>query len=161
MDPALFRRVLGHLPTGVTVITAHHESGPVGMSSNSVTSVSLAPPLLLFCAALDSETWPKIRETGRFCVNVFASHHEDFARRFARRGVDRFELVAIHPRSAGPGLDDAVAWIDCEIAEIHPGGDHSIVVGAVVEVEARPDTDPLVFFRGVYGSFAPPGSRDN
>jgi 3-hydroxy-9,10-secoandrosta-1,3,5(10)-triene-9,17-dione monooxygenase reductase component len=70
-----FRQVLGHLPTGVTVITAWAEHEPTGMAANSVTSVSLDPPLVLFCPAKSSTTWPHIRQSGRFCVNVMAGHH--------------------------------------------------------------------------------------
>ena len=150
-----FRQVLGYLPTGVTVVTAHHPDGPVAMSANSVTSVSLDPPLILFCPAKSSTTWPKIRQSGRFCVNVFAAHHEEYSRRFAARGVDRFAGVAWHERPAGPALDDAVAWVECTIDAVYPAGDHLIVVGAVDELDVRADADdPLVFFRGRYGSFA-------
>ena len=156
VDPERFRRVLGHLPTGVTVVTAHHPDGPVAMSANSVTSVSLDPPLILFCPAKSSTSWPRIRESGRFCVNVFAAHHEEASRRFAARGVDRFAGVAWHARPSGPALDDAVAWIECTIDAEHEAGDHLIVVGAVDEFDLRAgESDPLVFFRGRYGSFSP------
>jgi 3-hydroxy-9,10-secoandrosta-1,3,5(10)-triene-9,17-dione monooxygenase reductase component len=157
LDSEQFRHALGHLPTGVTVVTAHHAEGPVGMSSNSVTSVSLDPPLILFCPARTSTTWPKIHEAGSFCVNVFAAHHEEASRQFSRVGVDRFAGVAWHDRSTGPALDDAVAWIECDIHAEHDGGDHLIVVGAVRRLEVREgDIEPLVFFRGQYGSFAEP-----
>jgi 3-hydroxy-9,10-secoandrosta-1,3,5(10)-triene-9,17-dione monooxygenase reductase component len=155
IEPDLFRRVLGHLPTGVAVITAHHRSGRVGMAANSLTSVSLEPPLILVCPAKCSETWPLIRETGRFCVNVMARHHEESVRRFARRGVDRFDSSPCHDRPAGPALDDAVAWIDCHIHDEHDAGDHTIVLCAVSALEAAKDVMPLVFFRGGYGTFAP------
>ena len=156
IDPARFRRVLGQLPTGVTVVTAHHPDGPVAMSANSVTSVSLDPPLILFCPAKSSTSWPKIRASGRFCVNVFAAHHAEAARRFAAQGVDRFAGIAWHPRPSGPALDDAVAWIECTNDAEHEAGDHLIVVGAVDEVDIRDgEADPLVFFRGRYGSFSP------
>jgi 3-hydroxy-9,10-secoandrosta-1,3,5(10)-triene-9,17-dione monooxygenase reductase component len=150
-----FRQVLGHLPTGVTVVTANAPSGPVAMSANSVTSVSLRPPLILFCPAKSSTTWPGIRGSGGFCVNVFAAHHEEYSRRFAERGVDRFSGVAWHQRPTGPALDDAVAWIECLIDAQHDAGDHLIVVGRVERMEVREgDTEPLVFYRGRYGSFA-------
>jgi 3-hydroxy-9,10-secoandrosta-1,3,5(10)-triene-9,17-dione monooxygenase reductase component len=131
IEPDRFRLVLGHLPTGVTVVTAHHPGGPVAMSANSVTSVSLQPPLILFCPAKSSTSWPLIRESGRFCG------------------------VAWHARASGPALDDAVAWIECTIDAVHEGGDHLIVVGAVDRLDVREgEADPLVFFRGRYGSFA-------
>jgi 3-hydroxy-9,10-secoandrosta-1,3,5(10)-triene-9,17-dione monooxygenase reductase component len=155
IDSERFRQVLGHLPTGVTVVTAHHRDGPVDMSANSVTSVSLDPPLILFCPAKSSTSWPRIREGGRFCVNVFAVHHEEFSRRFAARGVDRFAGVAWHERPSGPALDDAVAWIECTIDAVHEAGDHVIVVGAVDGLDIREgDASPLLFFRGQYGSFS-------
>jgi len=157
---ARFRQVLGHLPTGVTVVTAYDRGDPVGMSSNSITSVSLNPPLILFCPARTSTTWPRIRESGRFCVNIFAAHHEEASRQFSRTGVDRFTGVSWHKRPSGPALDDAVAWIECAIDAIHDGGDHLIVVAAVQRLEVREGpVEPLVFFRGRYGSFSSPEVR--
>jgi 3-hydroxy-9,10-secoandrosta-1,3,5(10)-triene-9,17-dione monooxygenase reductase component len=155
IEPAAFRRVLGHLPTGVTVITADHSDGPVGMACNSVTSVSLQPPLISFCPARTSETWPALRAAGRFCVNVMADHHEQATRAFARKDVDRFAGVSHHSRIGGPALDDAVAWLDCEIHAEHDAGDHMIVVARVVAMEARNGAEPLMFFRGTYGTFTP------
>jgi 3-hydroxy-9,10-secoandrosta-1,3,5(10)-triene-9,17-dione monooxygenase reductase component len=155
MEPATFRKVLGHLPTGVTVITADHADGPVGMACNSVTSVSLQPPLIAFCPARASETWPAVCAAGRFCVNVMAHHHEEATRAFARKGVDRFSGITHHARRGGPALDDAVAWLDCEIRAEHAAGDHLIVVAEVVDLAARSDAAPLVFFRGRYGTFMP------
>lgn len=155
LTPERFRRVLGHLPTGVTVITAHGAYGPTGMSVNSVTSLSLEPPLLLVCPARSSSTWPGIRASGRFCVNVMATDQERLCRRFATKGIDRFAGVSWHDRLPGPGLDDAVAWIDCELVEEHDGGDHTIAVGLVVTSEVADHATPLVFFRGGYGTFSP------
>ncbi len=153
-DPSHFRQVLGHLPTGVTVVTAFGEE-PVGMAANSVTSVSLQPPLLLICPARTSTTWPLLREAGRFCVNVLAHGHEEVSRQFAASGVDRFAGVAWHERRAGPALDEAVAWIDCEIDAEHPAGDHTIVIAKVLDLDVSGAYRPLVFFGGRYGTFAP------
>lgn len=155
IDPTIFRRVLGNLPTGVTVITAEHADGPVGMACNSVTSVSLEPPLISFCPARTSETWPTLQAAGKLCVSVMARHHAEATRAFARKGVDRFAGVSHHRRPCGPALDDAVAWLDCKIHAVHEAGDHLIVVAKVVALEARADASPLVFFRGAYGTFAP------
>lgn len=153
IDPDHFREVLGHLPTGVTVIAAETADGPAGMAANSVTSVSLDPPLILFCPARSSTTWPGIRDAGTFCVNVMAEHQADATRRFAEKGVDRFECVSYAPRGAGLGLADAVAWIECEMQNEHEAGDHTIAVARVLAIEASPDSGPLVFFKGRYGSF--------
>jgi 3-hydroxy-9,10-secoandrosta-1,3,5(10)-triene-9,17-dione monooxygenase reductase component len=154
-DPLQFRQVLSHLPTGVTVVTAHGAAGPTGMAANSVTSVSLDPPLILFCPARTSATWPEIRDSGAFCVNVMASHHEALTRRFSLKGLDRFEGVSWDERSTGPALSDAVAWIDCRIINEIATGDHTVVIGAVIAMEARPEVEPLIVFRGSYGSFRP------
>jgi len=155
IDSERFRYVLGHLPTGVTVVTAHHPDGPAAMSANSVTSGSRDPPLILFCPVKSSTTWPRIHESGKFCVNVFAAHHEEVSRRFSQRGVDRFAGVTWHDRPSGPALDDAIAWIDCAIDAQHEAGDHLIVVGAVTSLEVREgELSPLVFYQGRYGSFA-------
>ncbi|MFN8218394.1 MAG: flavin reductase family protein [Solirubrobacterales bacterium] len=158
ITPTHFREVLAHLPTGVTVITAYCERGPIGMAANSVTSVSLEPPLILLCPAHTSTTWPNIRSAGEFCVNVMAAHHEELTRCFASRGVDRFDGVAYENRPTGPALSDAVAWIECRLEAEHEAGDHTIVVARVVAVEAVvTDVEPLVFFRGSYGSFGSVG----
>ncbi len=153
VSPHRFRHVLGHLPTGVTVITAFGAGGPVGMAANSVTSVSLDPPLILLCPARSSTTWPAIRAAGRFCVNVMAEHHEAVTRQFAAPGADRYAGVPHRAGEAGPALENALAWIDCRVREEHAGGDHTIVVADVLAVAATAADAPLVFFRGRYGRF--------
>lgn len=150
-----FRDVLGHLPTGVAVLCADTPGGPVGMACNSLASVSLDPPLISVCPARTSTTWPDIAAQRRFCVSVLASDHEEACRGFARRGHDRFAGVEVVPRAGGPGVADAIAWLDCEIHDEHEAGDHLIVVARVLELEARDDgRGPLIFYRGAYGSFA-------
>jgi 3-hydroxy-9,10-secoandrosta-1,3,5(10)-triene-9,17-dione monooxygenase reductase component len=151
-----FRHVLGHLPTGVTVVTAHARQRPVGMAANSVSSLSLDPPMILVCPAKSSTTWPQIRETGSFCVNVMAGHHERITRQFALKGADRFAGVPTTDRATGPALNDAVAWIECRLRDEYDGGDHTIVVADVLAIDAAEQAVPLVFFRGRYGSFAAP-----
>jgi len=153
LDGRAFREVLAHLPTGVAVITAHAGGLAVGMAANSVTSVSLEPPLILFCPAKSSTTWPGIRSTGAFCVNVMAHNHDQLVRRFSQSGIDRFHGVSYERRPTGPGLRDAVAWIECHVEAEHDAGDHTIVVARVAAIEAAGDVEPLVFFRGGYGSF--------
>lgn len=152
MTPVSFRRVLACLPTAVTVVTSFGRDGPVGMTANSVTSVSLEPPLILVCPAKSSTTWPFIQESGRFCINVLADQHECLGRRFALRVGDRFKGVSWHPRAAGPGIEGAVAWIDAELVDEYDAGDHTIAVGHVMALAAAMAIRPLVFFRGQYGS---------
>lgn len=161
VDGAAMRRVLGHFATGVTVVTARVPSGPggeggrpVGMVANSFTSVSLQPPLVLFCAGAESETWPQIRTADRFCVNVLGHHQRELAVSFARKGSDRYEGVELVERADGPPrLAGAIAHVDCRIAAEHPGGDHTIVVGEVLELAVADEDvaaleEPLIFYRG-------------
>lgn len=153
-DTTTFRRVLGRLPTGVAVITAVGPDGvPVGMTCNSFTSVSLDPPLVLFCVARVSRTWPHLQAAGVFCVNVLASHHDAVSDRFASRVGDRFAGARWVTRPAGMGLLDAISWIDCTIVSEYDGGDHVIVVGRVLELQNLDDeSQPLIFHRGEYGT---------
>ena len=148
-----FRRVLGHFPTGVTVITAYGEDGPVGMTANSFTAVSLDPPLVLVCPGRSSTTWPRIRAARRFCANVLAHGQADICRRFAQPSEDRFAGIGWHDRATGPALDEAVAWIDCEIDAEHGAGDHEIVVAEVDAIASAETAEPLVFLRGRFGRF--------
>lgn len=146
--------MLGHYTTGVTVVTAETPEGPVGMACNSMTAVSLDPPLVLLCAARTSSTWPLIEATGRFVVNVMADDQAEVAQNFSRKGADRFASVGTHRRENGIGIDDAIAWIECEIDTTHAAGDHTIVIGRVLCLEAPQDRNPLAFYRGKFGSFA-------
>lgn len=151
-----FRRVLGHLPTGVVVVASRGADQAVGMAVNSITSVSLQPRLVSICAAKSSSTWPLIRRAGRYCISILAEHHEDASRQFSGSG-DRFAGLGWHDRPGGPALDDAVAWLDCELYAEYAAGDHTIAVGSVVSLDAADDRRALVFFRGQYGQFVPNG----
>ena len=156
-DGAHFRQVLGHLPTGVTVITADGAEGPVGLAIGSFTSVSLDPPLVAFCPDKRSSSWPKIREVGAFCVNVLGDDQELVCRTFASKGADKFQGIGWEPAGSGsPKLAGVLAWIDCTIEAVHDAGDHEICVGRVTEMDVGAGTaGPLVFYRGGYGRFEP------
>lgn len=154
LDPLRLREAFSHLPTGVTLVTATTPEGPVGMAVNSFTSVSLDPPLALICPARTSSTWPSIRAAGRFCVNVLAAQHAELARRFAARGVDRFQDVDYELRAGAPVLPDALAWLACEIEHEHDAGDHTIVVARISDLGVLGDADPLVFYRREFGTYA-------
>jgi flavin reductase (DIM6/NTAB) family NADH-FMN oxidoreductase RutF len=154
-DGAKFRQVLGHFPTGVTVVTAMHDGGPVGLAVGSFASLSLDPPLVLFCPGSQSSSWPKIREAGVFCVNILGADQEHVCRVFATKEPDKFTTVGWSPTVAtgSPRIHDVLAWIDCEVEQIIPGGDHDIVVGRVRDLDSSDTHGPLVFFRGGYGRF--------
>jgi 3-hydroxy-9,10-secoandrosta-1,3,5(10)-triene-9,17-dione monooxygenase reductase component len=154
-DEARFRQVLGHFPTGVTVITAASEAGPVGLCVGSFASVSLAPPLVMFCAGKSSSSYPHIEAAGHYCVNVLAEDQEDVARVFAAKGDDKFSGIGWRPSVAtrAPVLHGVLAWIDCTIEAVHDAGDHWIVVGRVLDLEIGHEGGPLVFFRGGFGRY--------
>src|SRR4051812_6550519 len=113
-DSATFRKVLGHFPTGVTVITAETHGTPVGFTIGSFTSVSLDPPLVGFLPGKASMTWPDIEKAGRFCVNVLAADQGELCWRFARETDGKFDDLRWRPSPHGsPIIEGAVAWIDC------------------------------------------------
>lgn len=160
MDARELRRVFGLFTTGVTVVTAVNPGPePVGVTANSVTSVSLDPPLVGFLPMVSSDRWHKIRASGAFCVNVLGHAHGDLCWQFAKSSIERpFEGVAWHPSeiTGSPVLDEAIAHMDCTIAEVVDAGDHHFVMGRVVELgHADADTEPvpLLFYRGGLGRF--------
>ena len=153
-DSAKYRQVLGHFPTGVTVITAVVDGAPAGMAVGSFASLSLEPPQVLFCAAHSSTTWPKIKQAGSFCVNILAEDQEDVCRVFASKGEDKFAEIGWKRSGTGsPLLEGVMAYIDCDIETIVASGDHDVVVGAVRDLEVLHEGGPLLFFRGGYGRF--------
>jgi flavin reductase (DIM6/NTAB) family NADH-FMN oxidoreductase RutF len=155
VDPALFRQVLGHFPTGVTVITAARDGEPVGLAVGSFASLSLDPPLVLFCPSNTSASWPKIQETGSFCVNILSADQEHICRVFASKAEEKFKGLGWKAAAAtgSPIIEGVIAWIDCSIDQVIEGGDHWIVVGRVLELDVDDKGGPLVFFRGGYGRF--------
>jgi 3-hydroxy-9,10-secoandrosta-1,3,5(10)-triene-9,17-dione monooxygenase reductase component len=153
-DPATFRTVLGHFATGVTIVTATDDGEPVGMACNSFTSLSLEPPLVLFCAAKASTTWPRIQAVGKWCANVIGEDDEELCRLFAQKDADRFARTAFHPGVSGaPILDRTLAFVDCVTEAEYDAGDHVIVVGRVLELGYAAGGKPLLFYRGGYGRF--------
>ncbi len=158
-DSREFRDVLGHFATGVTVVTGMSDGVPLGLAANAFSSVSLDPPLVLVCIAASSETWPQIRKTGAFAVNVLGEHQEEVSRRFGRKHPDRFGSIAWQAGETGsPVFPDALAWIDCVIDAEHSAGDHIVVIGRVVALARQPGGGrPLLFFQGTYGRLEPLG----
>lgn len=153
-DGATFRNVLGHFPTGVTVITAMGSAGPVGLAVGSFSSVSLEPPMVMFCPGNQSSSWPGIQAAGVFCANVLADDQKNISAIFASKSQDKFADISWTTKVTGsPVLNAAQAWIDCEIVEAIEAGDHWIVLGRVLALEANTDKTPLLFYRGGYGSY--------
>ena len=155
IDSARYRQVLGHFPTGVTVVTAATDDGPVGLCVGSFTSVSLDPPLVAFFAAKTSTTYPRIEASGQYCVNILGEDQEEEARVFASSGTDKFAGIGWRPSPAtgAPVLDDVLAWIDCRVETVHEAGDHWLNIGRVLDLEVGREGGPLVFFRGGFGRY--------
>ncbi len=152
VDPHVLRDVLGHFASGVTVVTAVTAEGPIGFTCQSFSSVSLEPPLVAFAPARTSRTWPRLREIGRFCVNVLAEGQDGVSQNFARSAPDKFAGVPWTPSVHGaPVLEGIVAWIDGELWAEYDGGDHTIAVARVLDLGAHPERRPLLFHRGAYG----------
>lgn len=152
----VFRDTISLFPTGVAVVTAAGPLGPAGMTTNAVTSLSLAPTLLLVCFETHSRTLAVVRASRRFAVNVLRAGDEDLAVVFAskRVGTDKFAAVTHREAHGVPVLDRALAWIACELRELRPAGDHEIGIGEVVGTGAGEVGEPLVFYGGAYTTLA-------
>lgn len=158
MDSRAYRDVVGHFPTGVVVVTsADPASGAMhGVTVNAFTSLSLDPALALVCISRDSQSHDFLTTRPAFVVNVLARRQVALAERFAGRAPLVSAEFAGVPFSTGiegaPLLDGSVAWVECRRFAAYPGGDHTILVGAVVDARLGMDDDPLVFFTGDYTS---------
>jgi len=155
IDQATYRQVLGHFPTGVTVVAGMDGDEPVGLAVGSFFSLSLDPALVGFCVDKGSSSWARMAPSGRFCVNVLGEDQEDVCRAFAVSGDDKFAGIGWKPAESGsPHIDGTLAWIDCEVDQVHEGGDHHIVVGRVLGLGVGGEVGPLVFYRGGYANLA-------
>lgn len=147
---------MSRLSSGVVVVAASWQGGPHAMTATAVCSVSLEPPLVLVCVGRASRFHPAILGAGRWAVSLLAAEQEGEARHFADPGRDLARQFADVPHRLGPAtgapvLDDALAWLECETWAVHDGGDHSIVLGRVLDAAATPDArDPLTYARGRY-----------
>jgi len=156
VSPAQIRQVLGHFPSGVTVITAVYDGEPVGFTCQSFASLSLDPPMVTFAPSRTSSTWPKIRQAGTFCVNVLSDAHSGLSMAFGRSGADKFAGVRWRSSPQGaPVLDGVVAYVECRIWAEYGGGDHTIVAASVLDLAAYSTRRPLVLYRGQYGMPGP------
>ncbi|MBV7394907.1 flavin reductase family protein [Mameliella sediminis] len=152
-DSHAFRDALGRFGTGVTVITCATPTGPLGITANSFSSVSLDPPLVLWSPAKSSSRYPFFMAAQRFAIHVMGAEQFDLCRGFARSG-DAFSETDWRTSAQGvPLIDGCLALFECLQVAAHDAGDHSILVGQVERAAAR-DGAPLLFQGGRYGSFA-------
>lgn len=153
-DPALQRRIMGSFATGVTVVTTSGQP-PTGLTANSVTSLSLTPPLVLFAVDRKAGSHQAFHQTRCFAVNILTAAQQPVSNRFATPGPKDFSDLSIRTAETGaPILADCLAWVDCRLVYVLPGGDHDIFVGEIVAGEYL-GGDPLLYFAGKYRTVAP------
>ena len=164
LDQTAFRRAVGRFASGIVVVTT---ATGHAMTVSAFASVSLDPPLVLFCAEKIARFHDAVLEAGSWAVSILAEDDEKTARWLATRGrpLDgQLDGLAHHPGPAtgAPALDDALAVLECQTDAVHDGGDHSIIVGRVTAVAGPddpagpdgptgpPSTGPLVHYSGAY-----------
>lgn len=147
-----FRNVMSQFATGVTVVTtSSQEKKPIGVTINSLTSVSLNPPLILFCLKSSSSTFPFFEESSTFIINILASHQIHLASFFARQGIkewskDLYTLSAL----GNPLINDVVGALECRRERIYEEGDHKIIIGQPLHICCLEEKEPLLFFHSQY-----------
>ena len=151
VDQRHFRDVMGTFATGVTVITTLESDVPYGITANSFTSVSLSPPLVMFCLGESSTNFKFFMESDCFAVNILTEQQDSLSARFASYEGNRFEGVDwVTWETGAPILKNVVSAIDCRLEATHDAGDHIIMVGQVVRAEKQNNTEPLLYFQGGY-----------
>jgi flavin reductase (DIM6/NTAB) family NADH-FMN oxidoreductase RutF len=150
-----FRAALGRFVSGVTVITTLSEDGqPAGLTVSAFASLSLEPCLVLACIDKRASLHESLYEGKHFAVNILAEDQEHVSRRFASKEQDRFNGTGYSEGANGaPLLDGALAYIECRVVHVYPGGDHTIIVGEVETVRIA-EHKPLAYYRGGYSQLA-------
>lgn len=149
LEPRRLRQAFGHFATGVAIMTARRADGAhCGMTVNSFSSLSLDPPLVLWSIAKSSSNYEVFVQAEHFVVHVLKDDQEPLSKQFSARGIDRFDGVAfdINPHGV-PRLQDFHARLECSTHCRYDGGDHSILIGRVHDLDER-EGEPLVFYRG-------------
>ncbi|MGV9674141.1 flavin reductase family protein [Nocardia sp. NPDC003482] len=153
VDPDAFRGIMGSLLSGVSIIGARDASGaPCGLTCSAVCSVSLTPPLLLFCVKTPSGTLDAIRARGAFVVSLLDVDGHAISNTFASRAADKFATIAWRPapRTGMPLIETALAHAECTVHDIVSAGDHVIVLGRVIAGATDPRRFPLGYWRRDY-----------
>jgi flavin reductase (DIM6/NTAB) family NADH-FMN oxidoreductase RutF len=151
VDIDQLRRVLSHFASGVVVVTGVVQDSPFGLTCQSFTSLSLDPPMVLFCPSKSSTSWPRLATAPCLCINVLSAGQHRLSEGFARSGTDKFAGVAWSPTPHGaPALDGAAAHVEARISARYDGGDHHIVTCVVDALSGGSDPDPLLYFRSGY-----------
>jgi flavin reductase (DIM6/NTAB) family NADH-FMN oxidoreductase RutF len=158
IDQREFRNAMGCFATGVTIVTTLDDDGaPIGITVNSFTSLSLDPPLVLFCLDRNSRSFDSFHANRHFAVNVLHEGQTELSNKFARSDPDKWSGVEFGSWNTGcPILKDCICNLDCDIESIFEGGDHVILVGRVREMRYSQEMGrPLLYYRGHYDAIAP------
>jgi flavin reductase (DIM6/NTAB) family NADH-FMN oxidoreductase RutF len=158
MDSRGFRDALGCFPTGVAVVTAGHadQDEHIGITVNSFTSVSLDPPLVLWCMDRRSYRHDIFAQATGFTVSILGTGHKDVSARLARPGEHSLDGIALLETELGPpALADSLAVFECATEQRLEAGDHTIFLGRVLRFSRPSESAPLVFFRGRYNALEP------
>lgn len=153
IDPADFRRVIGHFMSGVTVVTTSHEGERFGVTVSAVSSVSLEPPTLLVCLNRGLPTADAVAASGRFAVNILAEEHAELATQFATRHPDKFRGTTVFDGMSGtPLLGEALAHFECQVEDTITAATHTVFIGRVQAAHSNVGR-PLAYFCGSFGRF--------
>jgi flavin reductase (DIM6/NTAB) family NADH-FMN oxidoreductase RutF len=154
VDPLEFRGIIGHFATGVTIITTADGDRLHGMTANAVSSLSLDPVMLLICVDKASHTHAMLDAGRVFAVNILGEHQEAVSRIFAKKGEPEDGTLRGQAfrrgQTGAPILDGCLAYVECRVANVLDGGDHSIFLGEVVSEGVADEVKPLLFYRGGY-----------
>ena len=157
LESRALRDAFGRFATGITVVTTADADGTLyGVTANSFTSLSIEPPLCLFCLDYNAMSFGAFRNSGHFAVNVLGEHQEGISTNFARSQPDKWDGVDyVTWKTGSPILPDCLANLECDTHAIHEGGDHVIVVGRIREMTYRKDDcRPLLYFKGRYNALS-------
>ncbi|KJZ09398.1 flavin reductase [Halomonas sp. S2151] len=157
IEPSRFREALGHYASGITIITTQLDEEPIGFTCQSFYSVSMDPPLVSFSVKAGSYSYPRIRQAGRFAVNILSRDQASLSNQFARQGDDKWRGIDWRPSPSGnPVIADCLYWLGCQIHAEHAAGDHLIVIGEVKALKpgVTKPAPPLLYYQGQYRGLA-------
>lgn len=151
-DALSLRKIMGKFATGVAIATCMDEAvRPVGITINSLTSVSLDPPLILFCVSKKSGTLAAFMACENFALNILGHTQKDIAHNFSRYNHDKFQNINWKKSSNDlPVFENSIAIFECKKYACHDGGDHEIIIGEVLSASGNSKQSPLLYFSGNY-----------
>jgi len=149
-----FRDICGSFATGVTVVTGRLDDGsPIGVTVNSFSSVSLDPPLVLFCLDKKALSFDAFSMVKYFAFNILSEEQKEYSNKFSTQSPNKFEGVDYSESTNGvPLLKDCLGLVECQMHAVHEGGDHQIIVGKVINITAGEAERPLIYYQSKYRS---------